>query len=175
MLTFKTRRAAGSDAKDLCAVINSAYRGEPSKEGWTSEADLVGGLRIDLAGVSELLGLEKNHFIVAVNDADGLLGSVHVIEEAAGVLYFGLLAVNPKFQTAGIGKRLLAEVEKLAQVQGARKIRIMVLNVRDELISYYERRGFRLSGQEEKFPFEELLKVKGLKLVEMVKDLGPVT
>ncbi len=169
-MKLSLRKALRNDAPGLCTLINSAYRGDGSKVGWTTEADLVSGLRIDVPEVENLISTDGNSFLMVTNESDQALGTVHVLEEPES-LYFGMLAVSPELQNSGLGKLLIREVETLARRLEKRSLRIKVIHLRLELISFYERLGFVKTGASETFPFEELSKVKDLRLLEMVKVL----
>jgi ribosomal protein S18 acetylase RimI-like enzyme len=146
MMTFKT--AQPQDAQRITTLVNSAYRGESSKAGWTTEAYLLGGQRTDLQAIEEMI---KQDRIELVFREDQLLGCIYIRRESEAV-YFGMLTVNPTLQNQGIGKILLHRLEELARNWGACKIRMTVISSRKELIEFYERRGFRWTGETEPFP-----------------------
>lgn len=167
-------RAAGpKDVAAICALVNSAYRGEGSKRGWTTEADLLGGQRTDEEKLREMISEGR----VELAEEDGVLvGCVHLKKEPSGACYLGMLTIDPARQAAGLGKKLLARSEGLASEWGCRHLRMCVISVRAELIAYYERLGYEKTGVEEPFPEEDprfgLPKVKGLKFVELLKVLA---
>lgn len=169
-MNLTIRKASEKDSSQIVGLINSAYRGEASKVGWTTEADLVDGERITNEGLIEILHRPKSYILV-VEDQQEIVGSVHCQIENGETFYFGMLAVRPKLQASGIGKLLLRRVETEAQEHRCRRIRLTVINHRPEVIAYYQRQGFVLNGLEHAFPLPDLVKVEGIKLLEMEKHL----
>lgn len=142
------RKAEIEDAEMINDLVNSAYRGDSSKAGWTTEADLLGGQRTDPEGIKEMILKDRLELIF---ENETLLGCIYIRKESDAV-YFGMLTVKPTLQNRGIGKLLLNRMEELAREWGYRKIRMTVISSRKELIEYYERRGFRWTGETEPFP-----------------------
>jgi GNAT superfamily N-acetyltransferase len=149
-LTF--RAATPADADAVVALVESAYRGDSSRTGWTTEADLLDGRR---TGVDDVLAsIARPHSQVLLAERDGRLQAcAHVaVDEGAG--YFGMFSVVPSLQRAGVGKQVLAEAERIARDEyGQAVMRMTVIDVRDELIAYYERRGYRRTGVTKPFPY----------------------
>jgi ribosomal protein S18 acetylase RimI-like enzyme len=174
MIIFKT--ASVSHAGQITQLVNSAYRGDASKAGWTTEADLLDGQRTDVVSIEKII-LEPHNFIeLAVNEeTDELLALVHLKHYDDQTLYFGMLTVNPALQDQGIGKRLLVHIEEYAIKNHFSQLKISVLHLRPELIAYYERRGFKATGNSIPFPEDDphfgIPKVKDLKLLEFIKAL----
>lgn len=148
MIIFK--KAEFSDAIQINTLVNSAYRGDSSRAGWTTEADLLGGQRTDPDGIIEMIKAPHSRIELALM-GDEILGCVYISEEP-NATYFGMLTVNPLFQNKSIGKMLLSRVEELAKESGKTTIRMTVISSRKELIEYYERRGFKWTGKVEPFP-----------------------
>ncbi len=146
--------AASGDIDALNALIQSAYRGDAARQGWTHEADLLDGQRIDPSGLADILANPEQHLLVA-KDTDGtLLGCVEIADHGEGLAYLGLLSVAPEAQAQGLGKQLIAAAEAFARDQlGTTAIEMTVIRQRGELIAYYERRGYRLTGEERPFPY----------------------
>ena len=137
----------------LQLLVNSAYRGEGSKEGWTTEADILGGQRIDQQSLQEIIARPESVILIAEDeDADELVGCVHLAKEGDRC-YLGMLTVAPQLQSQGIGKMLLEESEALAQFWDCNKIFMTVISVRSELISWYQKKGFQLTGEKKPFPY----------------------
>ncbi|WP_407704833.1 GNAT family N-acetyltransferase [Tellurirhabdus rosea] len=134
-------------------LVNSAYRGDSSRKGWTTEADLLGGIRTTEEGMRAMLQ-KPTATILCYLQADDLIGCVY-LEKKEEDLYLGMLTVDPERQAGGIGKQLLSAAEEHARAQGCRAIQMTVISVRHELIAYYERRGFRATGETEPFPMND--------------------
>lgn len=148
------RPAAAGDIAALHALIQSAYRGDTARRGWTHEADLLDGQRIDPAGLADILTDPDQHLLVA-EDANGtLLGCVEIADKTAGLAYLGLLSVAPHEQARGLGRQLIAAAQGFARDElGATRMEMTVIHQRTELIAYYERRGYRLTGEKRPFPY----------------------
>lgn len=142
-------KATLSDASALNKLVNSAYRGDSSKQGWTTEADLLDGTRIDEAALLDLIE-KPNTTILTYKELESLLGCVELRKDGAK-LYLGMLTVRPNTQGNGIGKKLLAEAETYAHAQGCEKIYMTVISVRQELIDWYVRHGYQLTGEKKPF------------------------
>nr|WP_266369458.1 GNAT family N-acetyltransferase [Tellurirhabdus rosea] len=147
------RPATETDIPQLTMLVNSAYRGDSSRKGWTTEADLLGGIRTTEEGMRAMLQ-KPTATILCYLQADDLIGCVY-LEKKEEDLYLGMLTVDPERQAGGIGKQLLSAAEEHARAQGCRAIQMTVISVRHELIAYYERRGFRATGETEPFPMND--------------------
>jgi ribosomal protein S18 acetylase RimI-like enzyme len=173
MIHFRT--ATIQDSENIARLVNSAYRGIYSKQGWTTEADFLDGQRTDSDSLSELISTPHNQIELAFNLEGELVGSVHVRFEQADTLYFGMLSVEPTLQSRGLGKELLEHVEKVARGRDLSRIRMTVIPFRTSLIEFYERRGYRATGVIEPFPSLDprfgVPKVEGLCLKEFIKLL----
>lgn len=143
------RQATPSDAEALATLVNSAYRGDSSKVGWTTEADLLGGQRTDKNGILEMMS--TGTFEIVVDESSHLLGCVYLQAQREG-LYLGMLTVQPTLQARGTGKALLLRAEDFAREKGLNRIYMTVIGSRTELIAFYERRGYRASGEVREFP-----------------------
>jgi len=153
--------------------VNSAYRGDSSRVGWTTEADLLEGKRTN---EREVLGLIETagSMILLCLQGDEITGSVH-LEKRDTACYLGLFVVRPERQNTGIGKQFIQAAEDFAQQEwGITKMTMTVISVRRELIAYYERRGYRRTGEIRPFPTEaglSVAKVQGLQFQVLAKDL----
>ncbi len=146
------RPADASDVAALVPLVESAYRGEVSRRGWTTEADLLDGQRIDAPGVQALLGRADSQVVLALHDGQ-LLGCAHV-ERQEDFAYFGMFSVRPDQQGAGLGHALLGECERIARESWrCAWMRMTVITLRAELIAWYERRGYRRTGRYKPFPY----------------------
>lgn len=173
IIRFQT--ATINESEKLSELVNSAYRGDYSKQGWTTEADLLDGQRTDAPSLNALIETPLNQFELAFEGKSlKLLGSVHLVQELPDTLYFGMLTVEPSLQGQGFGKILLKHAEDVARGYGFKKLRCTVIPTRKELIDFYKRRGFKETGKFEEFPVDEkfgIPKVEGLKLQEFIKEL----
>ena len=173
-LTYRTATAA--DVPAIVALVESAYRGEASKQGWTTEADLLGGQRTDPEGVARLIGSEGSR--VVLGERDGRLLACAHLERHGDWAYFGMFAVSPTLQGGGVGHAMLAECERAARVDWrCREMRMTVISVREELIAWYVRRGYRATGETKPFPYGDpkfgLPKRDDLEFIVLAKPLSP--
>ena len=145
--------ALESDIAALNMLVNSAYRGESSKAGWTTEADLLGGIRTDEAGLKALMQA-PGAFILKYFENDSILGCVYLKEEDHK-LYLGMLTVAPTFQNKGIGKMLLAATEEEAHKRNCTAIFMSVISIRTELIHWYKKHGYYDTGITKPFPVND--------------------
>ena len=140
----------------LTDLIRSAYRGQDSRAGWTSEADLVEGERISRDQVLAMISAGGSLLLVGLLVGEGagqLVACCQLRNEGAGLAYFGTFAVAPQAQGAGLGRQLMAEAERQAVAAfAATHLEMTVLAQQDKLIAYYERRGFRRTGATRPFP-----------------------
>jgi ribosomal protein S18 acetylase RimI-like enzyme len=150
MLTFRPARAA--DVPALVELVQSAYRGESSRAGWTSEADLLDGRRTDPAMVAA--AIEEPSGLVLVAEAGAVPVACCQLERRDGYAYFGMFAVAPDRQGSGLGRAVLAEAERIARDEwGAGELRMTVIVQREDLIAWYVRRGFVRTGELSAFPY----------------------
>lgn len=148
------RDANKEDIEALVALIESAYRGDASRAGWTTEADLLGGQRISADMIAETLAHPDQHMLVC-ETADGLIGCV-TLERRPGYGYIGTVSVRPNVQGGGLGREILARAEAwLATHWGLGRARMTVIAQRPELIAWYERRGYAATGETAPFPYGE--------------------
>lgn len=162
-------------AEEINQLVNSAYRGESSKAGWTTEADLLGGQRSDPEGLKEIIQSENQIIILGRDEnSNELLACVHLTLTSDGV-YLGMLTTRPTLQGSGLGKKMLNEAENRTRAWNAKRIFMSVIEVRKELISFYLRRGFQLTNQFKDFPYGDerfgLPKRDDLRFVIMEKFL----
>ncbi|TCZ88698.1 GNAT family N-acetyltransferase [Lysobacter sp. N42] len=153
-LEFRTAGPADVDA--VVALVESAYRGEASRAGWTTEADLLGGRRTGPDDVLACIERPRSAILLAERSGDDgreLLACAHVADDD-GAGYFGMFSVRPSLQGGGIGKRLLEHAERFVRERWSLPVmRMTVIDVRDELIAFYERRGYRRTGIVKPFPY----------------------
>lgn len=149
-LAFRT--ATDADVDVLVALIESAYRGDASRAGWTTEADILDGQRTDPEGVLQVIKSPDSELLTV--ERDGRVVACCQLEHRGTHAYFGMFAVSPALQGAGLGKAVIAEAERRArQDWGATEMHMTVISVRDDLIAWYERRGYRRTGEMTPFPY----------------------
>ncbi len=153
-IPLRFRAATHADVPAIVALVESAYRGDASRAGWTTEADLLDGRRTGPDDVQACLDRPDSLVLLAEAAADGaLLASAHVcLDDGCG--YFGMFAVDPTRQAGGLGRAVLAEAERVARERWrAPSMRMTVIDVREELIGWYQRRGYRRTGIRSPFPY----------------------
>jgi ribosomal protein S18 acetylase RimI-like enzyme len=152
-VTLTFRRAVDADVPAIVALVESAYRGEVSRAGWTTEADLLDGQRTDAEAVAAILSAPAGTVLVA-ESAGQLVACCQLEQRAAAEAYFGMFSVQPGGQGQGVGRQVLAEAERIAREEWAATTMVMtVLTQRAELIAWYERRGYRRTGERRPFPY----------------------
>jgi ribosomal protein S18 acetylase RimI-like enzyme len=144
-----------NDTPKLVKLVNSGYRGEASKKGWTTEADLLeGDLRIDLPSLQDMLNGRGAALLKAESNDGDIVGCVYLQKQEKG-LYLGLLTVSPELQAGGIGKQLLAASEIYARENDCPCIFMRVISRRVELVAWYERHGYQKTGETNPFPTDQ--------------------
>lgn len=145
------QKATLLDLEDLEKLVNSAYRGEYSKKGWTTEADLLDGVRVTRKSLEELMAKPGSVILLLRHTAGRLAGCVN-LQLKEDRFYLGMLTVEPAMQGEGIGKQLLQAAESYAREQGIGIIEMTVISRRTELIAWYQRHGYRDTGKTAPFP-----------------------
>ncbi|PSM37995.1 GNAT family N-acetyltransferase [Streptomyces dioscori] len=146
------RDAVDTDVDALVALIESAYRGDSSRTGWTTEADILEGQRTDPEGVLAVIKSPDSRLLTV--ERDGTVVACCQLEHRGEHAYFGMFAVSPALQGAGLGKVIIAEAERLArETWDAKEMHMTVISVREDLIAWYERRGYRRTGEMTPFPY----------------------
>ena len=140
---------------DIAALVNSAYRGELAAKGWTSESYLLGGQRTDEATLRADLAAAPGSTILTFRDEEWEkpFACAWVEPQPDDVWYVGMVTVSPLRQDGGAGRAMLETCEAYARARGGKVMRMTVISVRDTLIAWYERRGYRLTGDTEPFPY----------------------
>jgi ribosomal protein S18 acetylase RimI-like enzyme len=146
------RAATAADIPAVVALVESAYRGESGLRGWTTESHLLDGQRTDAQDVGEAIARPDS--LVLLAEHDGALVACCHLEKQGDAAYFGMFAVDPTRQTGGVGKRVIAQAEQLARTRwGVERMRMTVIVQREELIAFYQRRGYARTGQIKPFPY----------------------
>jgi GNAT superfamily N-acetyltransferase len=151
-MTLRFAYATLADVPAVAALVELAYRGPQAAAGWTNEAGILAGPRSSVSEVEALVRDGNSRFVTAF-EANRLVGSALIQQYAAGA-YFGMFAIDPDRQAAGIGKAIIARCEDAArELWGAAYMKLTVISLREPLIAWYERRGYVRTGAREPFPF----------------------
>ena len=166
-------KATLNDVPELNILVNSAYRGDSSKQGWTTEANILSGVRIDNNEIIAMIN-EQNSNVYKFTENNKILGCVLLIEKKSE-LYLGMLCVNPELQNSGIGKKILSFANKIALAAQLTKIVMTVISTRIELINWYNRHGYVDSGKREPFPdnhADDVISGEKLEFIILEKIMG---
>ena len=168
--------ATAADVDDIVALVESAFRGEASRAGWTTEADLLDGRRTGADEIAAIVGDPGQVILIERDAAGALLASVNLRRDGDHA-WLGMLAVRPSLQGSGTGRRVVEGAAAFAREHwGTRVMRMKVIVQRAELIAWYERRGYRDSGERAAFPYGDarfgLPKRGDLSFVVLEKPLG---
>lgn len=161
------------DVSELNVLVNSAYRGDSSRQGWTTEADLLDGIRIDEERLAEQIQKPDSVILKYTDSTNKIIGCVH-LEKKGDRMYLGMLTVSPKLQSKGIGKELMRTAELHAEKHNCRSVYMSVITDRIELIAWYEKYGYKNTGVKKPFPMGNPrfgLPKKKLEFVILEKDL----
>jgi GNAT superfamily N-acetyltransferase len=169
------REAQISDVKALHILVERAYRGDSARKGWTHEADLLGGQRTDAEALLDIILDPQQKILLAVG-GEAARGCVQISRKNDTTAYLGLLSVDPELQAAGLGRKLIAAAEAMAiNAFGSSTMEMTVIRQRGELIAYYERRGYILTGETRPFPLDDerfgLPRTNELSFVVLAKSL----
>lgn len=146
------RPAGAGDVARVVELVESAYRGEVSRAGWTTEADFLAGRRTGADDIESILANPQSRILLAERDGELLACANVAIEDGEG--YFGMFSVKPSCQGQGIGNLVLAEAEGIvAHEWGCKQMRMTVIDIREDLIPFYERRGYQRTGIKKPFPY----------------------
>src|SRR5579871_5361795 len=171
------RPATDTELAAVAALVNSAYRGESSRQGWTTETDYIDGQRTDPETLRRDLAAQPDAELLVLRDepTGPMLGCVWLEPAGGADWYLGMLTVRPDLQDRRLGRGLLEAAERHAAAQGARRIRMTVVHIREELIAWYLRRGYAATGERLPFPYEDALfgvpNRPGLEFVVLEKPL----
>lgn len=173
---IRSRIAKLSDISALHTLVNSAYRGESSHQGWTTEDELVGGQRTDPDTLRTLLEDTQKTVLVIFeeNQPNEILGCV-LLEFLDSYAYLGMLTVKPNLQARGLGRALLGFAEAETKTRGYSQIKMSVIRERQSLLDWYFRRGYQLTGETKPFPYGDerfgIPKVSNLEFLILQKGI----
>ncbi|WP_309611821.1 GNAT family N-acetyltransferase [Sphingomonas sp.] len=170
------RPATDVDLDALHALVERAYRGDSARRGWSHEADLLDGQRTDRESLADTIR-DSRQLLLVMLEKRALIASVTLTDKGSGIAYLGMLAVDPTLQATGIGRTMLAEAEAIARDQmGIATMEMTVIASRAELVSWYQRRGYVLTGERRPFPATDprfgLPKRDNLEFVVLAKSLA---
>jgi len=149
---LRFRNATAADINAIVSLVESAYRGDVSRQGWTTEADFLDGQRTDPVGVGEIIARPGSRVLLGERTGQ-LLACCH-LEKQGDTCYFGMFSVLPTLQGGGVGRQMLAQAENLARDEWkCTKMEMTVISIRDDLVAWYERRGYRRTGVFKPFPY----------------------
>lgn len=151
---MKILPATLNDVDALVLPVNSAYRGESSRKGWTTEADFLDGIRVDTERIEEMIQKKDSLILKCYDKGNEIIGCVY-LEKQGNKLYLGMLTVSPESQNKGIGKKLLEASEEEAKKLHCSSIFMTVLTKRDELVAWYERHGYVNTQRKKPFPMND--------------------
>lgn len=151
------RPANPVDLPNIATLMNTAYRGTGPNASWNTESRYLDGDRTSEAALKEEMAAQPGSFLlIAEEDSQPpIRGCVWLEPLPKNTWHLGSFTVDPAIQKSGLGRTLLALAEQWAKERGAHKIEMHVINVRDTLIAWYERRGYRLTGETYPFPYGE--------------------
>jgi ribosomal protein S18 acetylase RimI-like enzyme len=148
--------ASYADVAEITALLNSAYRGESSRQGWTTEAHLIGGnVRTNESSLQSVIFLKNSIVLKYLDEQNNIIGCVNLQQEGSKI-YLGMLSVSPLLQGAGVGKQILKASEEYAQYLKCSSIYMTVISVRSELIEWYQRHGYQDTGERKPFVEDEI-------------------
>ena len=148
---LKIVRATIADVKEINVLVNSAYRGESSKIGWTTEADLLDGIRVDEERLVDFIQKKDSMLFKYMDDENKIIGCVH-LEKHGYKLYLGMLTVSPELQGRGIGKEMMKEAEVQAKAVNCSAVYMSVITDRRVLLEWYIKHGYKNTGVKKPFP-----------------------
>ncbi|MGD0444712.1 MAG: GNAT family N-acetyltransferase [Edaphobacter sp.] len=146
--------AIEADYPAIIDLANLAYRGTGPSASWNIE-DFIEGQRLNDSLLREDLAAKPNAHLLTYRDEPGgeLLGTVLLDPQKDGIWHLGLLTIRPDLQKRQLGRTLLTAAEEFAKQHGAHRIEMTVVNVRDILIAWYQRRGYTLTARTKPFPY----------------------
>jgi ribosomal protein S18 acetylase RimI-like enzyme len=173
---YQFKFASDNQAEEIAALVNSAYRGDEAKLGWTTETELLGGQRTEAKLVLELIHPPESQILTLYSESEKQIVACAHLEIQGPVLLLGMLAIRPRLQGRGLGRQLIGQAEVYARRWGCRTIEMSVISIRHELIAWYQRLGFTITERREPFPMQDprfgIPKVDHLEFIIMTKTLA---
>lgn len=166
----------------LVELVNQAYRPDEAEQSWSNEAHLVKGNRISQQQMqalwtdhSTLLILKSMQMDTAKKRlVEKILGCVY-IEYQDTAAYIGMLTIAITYQNQGLGHLMLGQAEQHIKKRAAIKtIQMSVLSGRPELLAFYQRRGYQLTGESSAYPVDADVGQPfdaNLKIIKLEKNL----
>ena len=152
MLTY--RQGLSADIDKIVTLVDSAYRGDSSRAGWTTEADFIDGQRTERQEIIEIL--ERPASTILLCEEDEQLVATVQLNKSGEHAYLGMFAVDPLRQATGLGLKLLNQAESFVQAEwNSECMRMVVISIREELINWYQRHGYCKTGKTKPFPYGE--------------------
>lgn len=165
--------AGKTDIPALVNLLNRAYRGDDSKQGWTTEAHLIAGdVRTDESSVKNVIEEAGSVMLKYTDDEGTIIGCVN-LQQHGQKIYLGMFAVSPQLQGGGVGKKMLQAAEEYARQKKCSAIYMTVISVRAELIDWYKRHGYADTGNKKSFE-EDGVSGKHLQQLEFIVLEKPV-
>lgn len=159
--------AGEGDIAAIVALLNKAYRGEDSRQGWTTEAHLIAGeVRTDENSVKEVMEREGSVMLKYIDGEGNIIGCVN-LQQHGKRIYLGMFAVSPQLQGGGVGKKMLRAADEYAKQQQCNAVYMTVISERSELIDWYKRHGYAYTGERKAFE-EDGLTGKHLQELEFI-------
>ena len=106
MFSFSNLHICFANVADVNAIknlVNAAYRGEASKQGWTTEAALISG---DTRANAEMVlnATEQTGSVILIYKKDDVIAGCVNLQQHGNKVYLGMFSVMPQLQGCGIGK-----------------------------------------------------------------------
>lgn len=163
--------ATPSDASRLQQLIESSFRATDPRQNWTGDAEDPSDFRFDISEVlSRITGPNSEILVASINENEYVACTTIYKPGGPNTARVSFLAVEPRYQCGGIGRRVLRYAEEYCQRNwGATRMELDALSSREGLIAWYSRCGYRLTGEVRTWSREE---EEDLHYVQFEKDLN---
>ena len=152
-MSFSLQPSGPTDLASIATMMNAAFRGTANTKGWSTEEGYITGARTNESLLRDEIAGGAVFLLAKDDETQALRGCVSLQAQTPDKWYLGSLTVDPTLQNAGFGRQLLAAAEEYARQSGALCIEMTVVNLRETLIAWYERRGYRQTGETRPFPY----------------------